>query len=363
MPVWKAGDPGPNRASRPAARDRTGRQRRRLAPRASLRHARRGRRPDYHVVLKRLTSTGEVMRPAVSRETLRQPRGSSRSEARTALLRAGPGGKSASGAAAMTSLSGRPAGLDAGGHARRCRPIALALHRGGAADRPYQPIGRGRRMITEGSTRRWRTRRRTRSASPSPTGRVPCRPRLESDCSRTPINPARHARRPERSPPTPPSSTCSRATTRRRGGNMMSCGSVRTWDPSTMFSVPHLTFGDNILPDLRLMLLDPGGMARLPVEPSPSVRRRDPEGTRFEAGHAALAAGLRPRFSPLRFSVAILRRDQISPASWDPNAAHAHAGHGHCRGWGVPCSSDGLRPGPWRGSTVEPGSSVRRAIR
>ena len=257
--VWNAGDPNRIVRSVPLP-DRTADNDVALGPEGSLyvTHG-EGVGLDYHVVLKRLTSTGEVMWTGSLAGDFFGNSGKFEIGVNSSL-RTGPGGKLHL-LAAMTSLPGGQQGWMPVA-TRDGRPIAPAAQRRGT-DWPYQPIGQGRRMITEVYTAVPDSApHEIRVAIVDRRGRVV---RAWRVISRTPIN--LHG--------TPDVL---------RGAPMLVLDVLEGNDTSsrweyevlrlgpngtpTMFSLPHLTFGDNILPDLRLSSTPGGGIYQLSSSPT-----------------------------------------------------------------------------------------------
>lgn len=259
--VWNAGDP--NRIVRTVPLpDRTADNDVALGPEGSLyvTHA-EGVGLDYHVVLKRLTSTGAEMWTGSLAGDFFGNSGKFEIGANSSL-RAGPDGK-LNVLTAMTSLPGgqpgwMPVATPDG------RAIARSAQRRGT-DWPYQPIGQGQRMITEVYTAAPDSApHEIRVAIVNRRGHVV---RAWRVVSQMPIN--LHDT-PDflRGAPTLVLDVLDDTLTK--------------WDyevlrlvpdgSPTMFSVPRMVFGDNILSDVRLSSTFGGGVYQLRSDPSFGVQ-------------------------------------------------------------------------------------------
>jgi hypothetical protein len=259
MLVWNAGDPDRIVRSVPLP-DRTADNDVALGPDGSfyVTHG-EGVGLDYHIVLKRLTSTGGEMWTGSIAGDFFGNSGTFEIGANSSL-RSGPDGK-LNVLTAMTSLPGgqpgwMPVATSTG------EAIAPAAQRRGT-DWPYQPIGQGQRMITEVYT----------AVPDSPpheirvaiVNRKGTAVRAWRVISRTPIN--LHAA-PDmlRGAPTLVLDVLEGDDTRSRWEYEV-LRLVPDGSP-TMFAVPHLIFGDNILPDVRLSATFGGGVYQLYSDPS-----------------------------------------------------------------------------------------------
>jgi hypothetical protein len=259
MLVWNAGDPNRIVRSVPLP-DRTADNDVALGPEGSLyvTHS-EGVGLDYHVVLKRLASTGEVMWTGSLAGDFFGNSGKFEIGVNSSL-RAGPGGKLHL-LAAMTSLPGGQQGWMPVA-TRDGRPIDPAAQRRGT-DWPYQPIGQGRRMITEVYTAVPDSApHEIRVAIVDRRGRVVRSWRV---ISRTPINLHGTPDVLRGAPVLVLDVLEGDDTSSRWEYEVLRLGPNGT---PTMFSLPHLTFGDNILPDLRLSSTPGGGVYQLSSSPT-----------------------------------------------------------------------------------------------
>jgi hypothetical protein len=259
MLVWKASDPDRIVRSVPLP-DRTADNDVALGPEGSLyvTHG-EGVGLDYHVVLKRLTSTGEVMWNGRLAGDFFGNSGKFEIGVNSSL-QAGPDGKLYL-LAAMTSLpGGQQAWMPVA--TRDGRRIPRSAQRRGT-DWPYQPIGQGRRMIAEVYTAVPNSApHEIRVAIVDRRGNLV---RAWRVISRTPINLHETPGVLRGAPTLVLDLLEGNDTSSRWEYEVLRLGPNGT---PTMFSVPHLTFGDNILPDVRLSSTPGGGVYQLSSNPS-----------------------------------------------------------------------------------------------
>ena len=263
MLVWKAGDSNTIVRTVPLP-ERTADNDVALGPEGSLyvTHG-EGVGGGYHIVLKRLTSTGqELWTGGIAGDFFGN---SGKFEVGVnSSLRAGPDGKLHLLAAMMSLPGGQQAWMPVA--TPDGRPIAPAAQRRGT-DWPYQPIGGGQRMLTEvyaavpdSAPHEIRVAIVNRRGSIVRAWRV---------ISRTPIN-LHDTPGVLRGEPTLVLDVLEGADTSTRWEydvlRLVPDGSP------TMFSVPHLAFGDNVLPDVRLSSTPGGGVYQLSSNPSFGVQ-------------------------------------------------------------------------------------------
>ena len=263
MLVWKAGDPNRIVRSVPLP-DRTADNDVALGPEGSVyvTHS-EGVGADYHVVLKRLASTGEELWTGRLAGDFFGNSGTFEIGVNSSL-RTGPDGKLHV-LAAMTSLPGgqlgwMPVATPDG------RPIASSAQRRGTGW-PYQPIGEGQRMITEVYTAVPDSApHEIRVAIVDRRGNIV---RAWRVISRTPIN-LHDTPDVLRGAPTLVLDVLEGNDTSSRWEYEV-LRLVPDGSP-TMFSVPHRVFGDNILSDVRLSSSPGGGVYQLSSNPSFGVQ-------------------------------------------------------------------------------------------
>ena len=263
MLVWNAGDPDTIVRTVPLP-DRTADNDTALGPDGSLyvTHG-EGVAQNYHVVLKRLTSTGQVMWSSnLAGDFL--DAGRSFGIGTNSSLRMGPDG-TLHVLAAMFGLPGgefgwMPVATPDG------RAIAIRQQRRGT-DWPYQPIGQGQRLLTEVYTAVPDSApHEVRVAMVDRRGNVVHAWRVVST---TPIN-LHDTPDVLRGAPTLVLDVLEGADTNSRWEYEV-LRLVPDGSP-TMFSVPHMSFGDNILPDVRMSSTFGGGVYQLRSNPSFGVQ-------------------------------------------------------------------------------------------
>jgi hypothetical protein len=261
MLVWNAGDPNTIVRSVPLP-DRTADNDVALGPEGSLyvTHG-EGHGLGYQMVLKRLGPTGEEMWTGrLAGDFLAQ--GQDFLVGTNSSLRRGPDGK----LHVLAGMFGRPGGEFG------WMPVATAhgdvipmrqQRRG--TDWPYQPIGRGQRMVTEVYTPKTDGPvQEVRVAIVNRGGNVVRAWRVKS---RTPIN-LHDTPDVLRGAPTLVLDVLEGADTSGRSEYEV----LRLGQKPTMFSVPHLVFGDNILSDIRMSSTPGGGVYQLSSDPSFGVQ-------------------------------------------------------------------------------------------
>jgi hypothetical protein len=261
MLVWNAGDPNRIVRSVPLP-GRTADNDVALGPEGSfyVTHG-EGVGLDYHVVLKRLTSTGAEMWTGNLAGDFFGSSGKFEIGVNSSL-RTGPDGK-LNVLATMTSLPGgqpgwMPVATPDG------RAIAPSAQRRGT-DWPYQPIGQGQRMITEVYTAVPDSPpHEIRVAIVNRRGRVV---RAWRVISQTPIN-LHDTPDVLRGAPTLVLDVLDETATR---WDYEVLRLVPDGSPA-MFSVPRMVFGDNILSDVRLSSTFGGGVYQLRSDPSFGVQ-------------------------------------------------------------------------------------------
>jgi hypothetical protein len=259
MLVWNAGDPD-TIVRRVPLPERTADNDVALGPDGSFyvtTNVRRG--ADYHIALNRLTSTGQTL---WTRRLAGDFRGDGRtfSIATNSSLRRGPDGTMHLLAGMFGLPGGEPGWMPVARPDGRPIPRAQQLR---GTDWPYQPIGRNQRLVTEVYTAvPDRPPHEIRLAIVDRRGNVVHAWRV---LSRTDIN--LHGM-PDvvRGAPT----VVLDAT--RRDGQAFNLEHVvlrLTLEGNpVVFSVPHLVFGDNLLPDLKMTSSPGGGLYQLRSNPS-----------------------------------------------------------------------------------------------
>ena len=258
MLVWNAGDPNTIARSVPLPA-RTADNDVALGPAGSLYvTAGEGHGLDYHMLIKRLTATGQQM---WSRRLAGGVFGDGRSfvVATNSQLRTGPDGT----LHVLAGMYGLPGGEPgwmpvAKPDGRSISPVAQRRH----TDWPYQPMGQGQRLVTEVYTAvPDRAPHEVRLAIVNRRGNVVHSWRV---ISRTDIN--LHA--------TPDvvrgAPTIVLDATEGDGPSFKWEYEVLRLVPDgspMSFSVPHLVFGDNVLPDLRMASSPQGGLYQLSSDP------------------------------------------------------------------------------------------------
>lgn len=259
MLVWNAGDPDTiaRRVPLPA---RTADNDVALGPEGSFyvtTGVRRG--ADYHIALNRLTSTGQAL---WTRRLAGDFRGDGRrfSIATNSPLRRGPDGTMHLLAGMFGLPGGEPGWMPVARPDGRPIPRAQQLR---GTDWPYQPIGRNQRLVTEVYTAvPDGPPHEIRLAIVDGRGRVvhAWRVRSRTDINLHGLPDVVHG-----------APTVVLEATRRDGQafNLEYVVLRLTLDGSPMvFSVPHLVFGDNLLPDLKMTSGPQGGLYQLSSDPS-----------------------------------------------------------------------------------------------
>lgn len=263
MLVWNAGDPNTIVRSVPLP-DRTADNDVAFGPNGSLYVTHGvGHGLDYHIVLKRLSATGRVMWTA---RLAGDFFGDSQSFmiGTNSALRPGPDGT----LHVLAGMFGRPGGQF--GWMPVATPRGRAIPMGKqvpGTDWPYQPMRHGQRMVTEAYTPKTDGPvQEVRVAIVNRHGNVV---RAWRVISRTPIN-LHDTPRILRGAPTLVLDLLEGQDTSSRWEYEV----VRLVPngESAMFSLPHMTYGDNILPDVRLSSTPGGGVYQLSSDPSFGVQ-------------------------------------------------------------------------------------------
>jgi hypothetical protein len=259
MLVWNAGDPD-TIVRRVPLPERTADNDVALGPDGSFyvtTNVRRG--ADYHIALNRLTSTGQTL---WTRRLAGDFRGDGRtfSIATNSSLRRGPDGTMHLIAGMFGLPGGEPGWMPVARPDGRPIPRAQQLR---GTDWPYQPIGRNQRLVTEVYTAvPDRPPHEIRLAIVDRRGNVVHAWRVRS---RTDIN--LHG-----TPDVVRGAPTVVLDATRRDGQAFNLEHVvlrLTLEGNPMvFSVPHLVFGDNLLPDLKMTSGSQGGLYQLSSDPS-----------------------------------------------------------------------------------------------
>jgi hypothetical protein len=261
MLVWSAGDPDTIVRSVPLP-DRTAVNDVALGPEGSLyvTHG-EGHGLGYHMVLKRLGPSGEEMWTGrLAGDFLAQ--GQDFLVGTNSSLRRGPDGK----LHVLAGMFGRPGGeLGWMPVATRHGDVIPMRQQRRATDWPYQPIGRGQRMITEvytpvtnGPVQEVRVALVNRGGNLVRAWRIK---------SRTPIN-LHDTPDVLRAAPTLVLDVLEGNDTSGRWEYEV----LRLGQKPTMFSVSRLVYGDNILSDIRISSTPGGGVYQLSSDPSFGVQ-------------------------------------------------------------------------------------------
>ncbi len=263
MLVWNAGDPNTIVRSVPLP-DRTADNDVAFGPNGSLYVTHGvGHGLNYHVVLKRLSATGRVLWTA---RLAGDFFGDSQSFmiGTNSALRPGPDGT----LHVLAGMFGRPGGQFGWMPVATPRGRAIPMRKQvRGTDWPYQPMRLGQRMVTEvyapktdGPVQEVRVAIVNRHGNVVRAWRV---------ISRTPIN-LHDTPRILRGAPTLVLDLLEGQDTSSRWEYEV----VRLVPngESAMFSVPHMTYGDNILPDVRLSSTPDGGVYQLSSDPSFGVQ-------------------------------------------------------------------------------------------